>query len=375
MEGRTLHRLHYPVHGPSDTGLGVVKQVLEANMAGAVVENLLNVTRLAKTVGAARSFDRARAVPASTPGQSQFNMRQAMSLDPRIGKVISKIAVRGGGTLAWEIADPTTSNFIDAGEIDTAVASIKRDGFYVFSTPAAAHLVEAIRSFAEVVPCEARGAGRPLEIYPRKNPDVGRYDIHEEHALQCPEVQDFATDPAMALISQRYLGQPVVMDEVAFWWTTTKKAEDADLNAQLFHQDRDRLSFLKFFMYLTDVDTDRGTHVYLKGSHKSIPWSLRADGRMTDEAVRAAGLWDNVTELHGPAGTIMAVDTIGLHKGKTPVASDRLALENEFSTSLFGMDYERPDFIPTDLVRQRFAAMPWVLQRYAPAIAGSVANA
>ena len=349
--------------------------VLGGSVSNALVESALNVTRMVKTVGAARTFDRSRTVPDATPGQSQFNMRQAMSLNPRIGKTISKIAVRSGGTLAWEIADPSTSNFIDAGEIDSAVAGIRRDGFYVFSAPAAPHLVEAIRSFAEVVPCEARGAGRPLEVYPRKDPAVGRYDIHEEQALQCAEVQDFATDPAMALISQRYLGQPVVMDEVAFWWTTTKKAEDADLNAQLFHQDRDRLSFLKFFMYLTDVDTNTGTHVYLKGSHKHIPWSLRADGRMTDEAVKAAGLWDNVTELHGPAGTIMAVDTIGLHKGKTPVTADRLALENEFSTSLFGMDYERPAFVPTDLVRQRFAAMPWVLQRYAPAMAASTANA
>ena len=343
-------------------------------MASAVVENLLNVTRMAKTATAARSFDRAKAVPPNTPGQSQFNMRQAMSLDPRIGKAISKLAVRSAGSLSWELADPSTSSFIDAGEIDSAVAGIRRDGFYVFSTPAASHLVEAIRSFAEVVPCEARGAGRALEVYPRANPDVGRYDIHEAQALGCPEVQDFATDPAMALISQKYLGQPVVMDEVAFWWTTNKKAEDADLNAQLFHQDRDRLSFLKFFMYLTDVDTNTGTHVYLKGSHRRIPWSLRADGRMTDDAVKAAGLWDNVTELHGPAGTIMAVDTIGLHKGKTPVTSDRLALENEFSTSLFGMDYERPQFTPTDLVRQRFAEMPWVLQRYAPAIASSASN-
>jgi len=321
-----------------------------------------------KTVAAARAFATARDVPDRTPGQNQFNMRQAMSLDPRVGKALSRIAVRGSGSLAWQISDPAGSNFIDPGEIDSAVAGIRRDGFYVFRSPAAEHLVKAISTYAEQVPCEARGARTPLEIYPRSKPAVGRYDIHEEQALGCAEVQDFATDPAMALISQRYLGQPVIMDEVAFWWTTTKKAEDADLNAQLFHQDRDRLSFLKFFMYLTDVDTDTGTHVYVRGSHRKIPWSLRADGRMTDDAVRAAGLWDNVTELTGPAGTIMAVDTIGLHKGKTPITSDRLALENEFSTSLFGMDYERPAFEPTDLVRRRFAEMPVVLQRYADAL-------
>ena len=89
---------------------------------------------------------------------------------------------------------------------------------------------------------------------------------------------------------------------------------------------------------------------------------------MTDDAVRQAGLWENVTELTGPAGTIMAVDTIGLHKGKTPTAGDRLALENEFSTSLFGTLYEIPDFIPTDLTRRRVVSSPYLLQRYAKAV-------
>jgi len=115
---------------------------------------------------------------------------------------------------------------------------------------------------------------------------------------------------------------------------------------------------------LTDVTPKNGPHVYLKGSHRKIPRLLRGDGRKTDDAVRQAGLWENIVELTGPAGTIMAVDTIGLHKGKTPIAGDRLALENEFSTSLFGMDYEQPNFTPIDLVRQRFEVMPWVLQRY-----------
>jgi hypothetical protein len=271
---------------------------------------------------------------------------------------------------AGVIADPSASRFISAGEIDAAVAGIQSDGFYLFRQTVDPSITDAIRNHAEQAPSTARGAGTPPAQYPRSAPQVGRYDLSEEVALLCPEVQEFATDPAMATIAQRYLGQPVLMDEVAFWWTTTQRAEDADVNAQLFHQDRDRLSFLKFFIYLTDVTPETGPHVYLKGSHKDIPWSLRGDGRKSDEAVRKAGLWSNVTELCGPAGTIMGVDTIGLHKGKTPLAGDRLALENEFSTSLFGMDYERPRFAPTDLVRERYAAMPWVLQRYADAIRG-----
>lgn len=334
------------------------------------VETALRIPRLLSTMRAARSFSSTPQPPSSTDGQVQFKMRSAMDLHPGVGKWVSRRVIRQSDPNADRIADPTTSRFIDAAEIDRAVAGITRDGFYVFDGRVDTSITDAIRGFAQQAPSTARGAGTPPAPYPRSAPAVGRYDLAEEVALRCPEVQEFATDPAMAAIAQRYLGQPVLMDEVACWWTTTQKAEDADVNAQLFHQDRDRLSFLKFFIYLTDVTPDTGPHVYLKGSHRAVPRSLRGDGRKSDAAVRSAGLWDNVIELCGPAGTIMGVDTIGLHKGKTPISGDRLALENEFSTSLFGMDYERPTFEPTSIVRDRFARMPWVLQRYAPAIVG-----
>jgi len=333
-----------------------------------VVETALNITRAARTTLASWQFDRRASMGHQASGQEYFNMRQAMSLDPRMGKWISRISCRARDAKAPVTPPPAKTRFLDLAEVEAAVRGIESDGFYVFSRTATPEVVEALRAFAERVPCTARGAGTGPEIYPRTLPAVGRYDIDEQDALESPEVQEFATDPLLALVAKKYLRQPVIMDEVAFWWTTNRRAEDANLNAQLFHQDRDRLSFLKFFIYLTDVTPQTGPHVYLRGSHRQIPWALRADGRMTDDAVRAAGLWDDVCELTGPAGTIMAVDTIGLHKGKTPEAADRLALENEYSTSLFGMHYEVPSFTPTQLTRQRIADMPWILQRYAASV-------
>lgn len=330
-----------------------------------IVESVLRFPRLARTLASVHRFNRTAQPPASTPGQAQFNMRSAMDLHPRVGKLISRGVVRGAPADAWRISDPQTSRFVEAAEVDQAVAGVREHGFYVFKRTASTEIVDAIRKFAEFAPSIARGADEPAATYPRSNPNVGRYDIEEDIALQCAEIQEFVTDPAMALIAQKYLGQPVLMDEVAFWWTTSKLNDDENINAQLFHQDRDRLSFLKFFIYLTDVEPDTGPHVYIDGSHKALPWALRGDGRKTDQLVRAAGLWDHVTELCAPAGTILAVDTIGLHKGKTPLRGDRLALESEFSTSLFGMQYQLPAFVPTALTRERISQMPWVLQRYA----------
>jgi hypothetical protein len=331
----------------------------------ALVEKMLRYPRLLRTVRDARAFESADPIPMYTDGQAQFRMRSAMDLNPRIGKWISRKAIHQKAPLAWTIADVNTSRFVDPAEIDTAVAGIRKHGFYVFNQIVESSIVTAIRNYAEHAPCQARGFETPPSAYPRSAPVAGRYDFEEEVSLRCPEVQEFASDPGMALISQKYLEQPVMMDEVAFWWTTTQRSEMANLNAQLFHQDRDRLSFLKFFIYITDVTPETGPHVYLRGSHRNIPPSLRGDGRKDDEAIRAAGLWGNVSEIAGPAGSLMAVDTIGLHKGKTPIASDRLALEIEFATSLFGADYERPKIVPTPTMEERYVQMPWVLQRFA----------
>ena len=334
------------------------------------IESALRIPRLITTVNAARNFGKEAITQTAFDGMAEYRMRSAMDLDPRIGKWISRRAIRVNDPHASRIADTSTSSFVDRAEVDSAVAGIQRDGFYVFERVVPADIVERIREFAEQVPTIARGAGTPPARYPRANPTVGRYDINEETALQSPDVQDFATDPLLALIAQRYLDQPVLMDEVAFWWTTNRRSEDANLNAQMFHQDRDRLAFLKFFIYLTDVTPETGPHVYLRGSHRAIPRALRKDGRIDDDAVRRAGLWHEVREICGPAGTLMAVDTIGLHKGKTPISGDRLALENEFATSLFGAQFDLPTFVPTEKTRERFAQMPWVLQRYRSAVAG-----
>ena len=330
----------------------------------ATIDRLLRYPRLLGTMSAAKSFHRQRPTPRVTDGQVQFRMRSAMDLDPRIGKWMSKRVFNDYPPEADTLAPPSASGLIDPAEIPAAVQGVQENGYYVFARVIDSSFVSSIRSFAESAPCQARGFDSPRGIYPRSAPQAGRYDFDERTALQCAEVQEFVSDPAMVTIAREYLGQPVLMDEMAFWWTTTQRSDMANQNAQLFHQDRNRLSFLKFFMYLTDVTPDSGPHVVLRGSHKSIPPSLRSDGRKDDAAVTSAGLGSDIREIEGPAGSLMVVDTIGLHKGKTPIARDRLAIEIQLSTSLFGAPYEVPEFSPTQLLQERFEQMPWVLQRY-----------
>ena len=329
-----------------------------------VIEPLLRRIRYSKTISAVRAFDATGDGPATTGSQEFFNMRSAMDLRPTAGKEMSRKGVRKprGGVPTEEQARSSTFEPFD--EVDACVQSLRSNGVYVFSSRLPLDMVERMRASALAVPAQARGLDEPAAPFPRTAPQVGRYDIDEDHTMASPDMQDYCSDPALALIAARYLEQPVIQDQTALWWTTTQGAADAAANAWLFHQDRDRLSFLKFFCYLTDVGPDNGPHTVVQGTHERVPKSLATDGRKDDDLVRSSGLWDRVIELTGPAGTFMAVDTAGLHKGQPPVTGDRCVLQVEFATSLFGATVDYPVFTPSDLAAERYRAMPQILQRW-----------
>ena len=327
-------------------------------------EPFLRRRRFTRTLHAARNFDERFTPGASADGQEFFDMRSAMDLRPTAGKEMSRKALihSRGGVPTEDLA--RTSTFVAFDEIDACVTGLEQDGVYVFRQLMPSTMVHPMLDSALTVPAAPRGRDAVASPFPRSSPTVGRYDIDENDTMASPQMQDFCSDPALALIAARYLGQPVIQDQTALWWTTTQGAADASMNAWLFHQDRDRLSFVKFFCYLTDVGPENGPHTMVRGTHKRVPRAMSRDGRKTDEAVRAAGLWDQVTELTGPAGTVLAVDTVGLHKGQPPISGDRCVLQVEFATSLFGAHVDYPRFDPTDLSRERFAQEPQLLQRW-----------
>ena len=329
-----------------------------------LAEPILRRIRYRHTVNAMRRFDETYRPGASADGQEFFEMRSAMDLRPTAGKEISRRAIQNprGGTPTEQQA--RSSTFVAFDEIAACVEGLRRDGVYVFQQRIPEDMVTRMRESALTVPAAPRGLTADPAPYPRADPQVGRYDIDEDSTMASPDMQDYCSDPALALIAARYLGQPVIQDQTALWWTTTKGSGDESMNAWLFHQDRDRTSFLKFFCYLTDVGPGNGPHTVVRGTHERVPKPLASDGRKDDDLVRQAGMWDKVVELTGPAGTFMAVDTVGLHKGQPPVTGDRCVLQVEFATSLFGAPVDYPTFTPSDLARARYAAMPEVLQRW-----------
>ena len=126
------------------------------------IDYVMSFPRLASTLRAARAFSQTTVPPTSTDGQSQFHMRAAMDIHPKVGKWISKQVVQTHHPDADKRADASESRLIDPAEIPKAIDGLRRDGFYVFSKVVDRDFTTAIRTFAEQVPCTARGAGEAL---------------------------------------------------------------------------------------------------------------------------------------------------------------------------------------------------------------------
>ena len=176
-------------------------------------------------------------------------------------------------------------------------------------------------------------------------------------------IQEYSTHSTWQVIAARYFDAPPVHDETVAWWTFPQPAEFASQNAQLFHSDRRRLSFVKFFTYLTDVTSRNGPHVVVPGTHRERRMALRPDRRYEDAEV-LAGCRKPPLEALGAAGTVIAVDTQALHKGKMMEEGSRLMLEIQFATDLLGPPSSelRKEWSAT--TKRRIEANPRMFQRF-----------
>jgi phytanoyl-CoA dioxygenase PhyH len=183
-----------------------------------------------------------------------------------------------------------------------------------------------------------------VERFARGNPDCVRYDFSEQQLVNNPLIQRLMADRSFIAVAQNYLQAQPIVDVVAMWWNVASPRPDKGA-AQYWHFDMDRIKWLKFFVYLTDVGPENGPHSFVAGSHRSggISGSLLQKGysRLIDEEVGSSYPPDKFIEFTAPRGTVIAEDTRGLHKGKHVTKDDRLIFQLQFSNSLFGGDYPK----------------------------------
>jgi hypothetical protein len=239
-------------------------------------------------------------------------------------------------------------------ETRAAAASLRQNGFHVFDRKLPSEFCQKLLEFSLTHPAipttfEVEKPQPEKSIFNRESPQSIRHQFPADDLFQNETVQQVATDPFFFSIAQDYLGFNPVFDVLTMWWSApTGNTQLQTRAAQRYHFDMDRLKFVKFFVYLTDVDTDTGPHCYVRGSHQRKPADLLKDDRLSDEEVLQHSDPADLVELVGNTGTMLAVDTRGLHKGKPLVKGDRLIFQVQFADSLFGQNYPLIH-VPTNL--------------------------
>jgi hypothetical protein len=258
-------------------------------------------------------------------------------------------------------ANGVLGNMTTAGARREAVSQLRERGHYIFPQRLPDDLCERLLAYALSQPCKLRPMdgmhpGKVVrDVYHRTAPRAVRYDFETQDLLCNEDIQKLLADLSFAAISQDYLGARPVLDVMGLWWHTGFSDQPDSEAAQYFHFDMDRLKWLKFFIYLTDVAPENGPHSFVEGTHRTggISQSLLDKGyaRLTDEEVKAELGDKGIIEFAAPRGTILAEDTRGLHKGKHVEHGDRLVLQFQFSNSLFGAFYPKST-IPTAVAQE-----------------------
>ncbi|TGN08014.1 phytanoyl-CoA dioxygenase family protein [Leptospira ilyithenensis] len=243
-----------------------------------------------------------------------------------------------------------TKSIADVRKIADA---IKRDGYFVFKNGITRKVAEylydyGINNEASVLPLETNNGPLRKEKINLNDPVTIRYTFSEEDLINDPTIQELMTDNSILSVAQEYLGCMPRADGTNMWWHTDYSNEPNEEAATMWHFDMDRVKWLKFFFYLTDVTTETGPHCFIKGSHriKGIPDDLLKKGysRITDEEVEKYYTRDRILEYIAEKGTVIAEDTRGLHKGKPVIKGARLIFQMQFSDHLFGASLPNAKF-------------------------------
>lgn len=234
---------------------------------------------------------------------------------------------------------------IGRGELDAVQASMERDGYCILPQKLPAEFCDRIARAMEGKDFAIRDDSVPwqperLIKYDRNAPVAHNYMLPNDDITDIPEVQDLISDPVLINVAQNYLKAVSIFSGMSLYYSAAVKDEPDMESAQAFHWDLERIRWIRFFIYLNDVDENNGPHCFIRGTHRTggIPRQLLSRGyvRYTDEEVIAMCGKENYREFHATKGTILAEDSRGLHKGKVLKRGERVMLAFELSNSTFG---------------------------------------
>jgi hypothetical protein len=251
------------------------------------------------------------------------------------------------------LASERSQFFADA---DPAVIAerLDRDGF-AFGLTLPKEKVATIVDFARSNPCfvdrDPALGFLPAQIEQVRE-KLGRKFLLAQYfnlRSRLPVVAQLSRDPVLLGIAARYLRTPPTLVGVNLFWSypAALSADRHSYAAQMFHYDLDDFRFMKFFFYLSDVDSAAGPHVAVRATHRYKHYFGVGDRfkvrRYSDAEIVAAYGKERVVSITGPAGMGFAEDTLCIHKGQTPTTRERLILQFQYALNDWGIQHDDRD--------------------------------
>lgn len=206
------------------------------------------------------------------------------------------------------------------------MATLDRDGTMMLPGYLSPERAATLRAVLQAMPCrDPWKADRGTFMLADAPADTHVADIVEAPLLKV--AHDIAFDERLLALATEYFGSTPYVDSIQAWWSLASSGEPEE--AENFHRDNDGIRFLKFFLYLTNVDDTQGPHKFVLGSH--IEPKLLGRRRLTDAEVEDAFSAQRIRTVTGRAGDAFIEDTFGIHKGQQPASGTRLLLQVRYS--------------------------------------------
>lgn len=197
-------------------------------------------------------------------------------------------------------------------DLDAVVKRLQNDGSAVLRGAISKRLIEALNN------------ARCFNVSLLKNAEDQRFAAVAAPLVSCPAAIALAFHPVLEKVATAYMGAPTAVGGVNLRRSKLTSLPAAE--TLLFHSDKNQARFLKFFIYLTDVDTASGPFTYVRKSHKNRFRGWDSKYRWEEDRIRQLYGKSSILEYLGNPGDVVVADTTGFHRGKRVETRERVML-------------------------------------------------
>ena len=208
-------------------------------------------------------------------------------------------------------------------------AVLQRDGYVMTPDMVPDAWVTEMRDYFNKSPCADNYRPELGSFVGPQNAPPGTHVAFFDHdcVVNSPRGLEIANLPGLVETVAANLGGKPTISYMTAWWSVP--ANDGAQHGEKFHRDVDDIDFIKFFLYLTEVDEECGPHVYIKGSH--LDDRLTKIRRYDDSEIHDTFGRENEIRFMGDPGTCFLEKTYGFHRGYPPKTKPRLIFQVLFS--------------------------------------------